>query len=54
MNKCQFIIDILDLYWIKGEKDDPDDLCLHGDVYVKIGDEVIADKYSCTVNGGEH
>lgn len=50
MNKGQFIIRILDLYWIDGNKDNPDDLCLHGDVYVKIGDEVLAEKYSCTVS----
>lgn len=43
-------INIIDLYWIKGEKDDPDDLCLHGNVNAKIGDEIVADKYSCTVS----
>ena len=50
MDKDQFIINILNLYWVNGENDDPDDLCLHGDVYVKIGDEVVADKYPCTVS----
>ncbi len=50
MDKGQFVIDILDLYWINGDKDDPEDLCLHGDVYVKIGEEIIADNYSCTVS----
>lgn len=50
MDKCQFDIKILDLYWLDKTKDDPDDLCLHGDVYVKIGEEVIVDKYSCTVS----
>lgn len=50
MNTQQFIIDILDLYWINGTKDDPNDLCLHGEVFVKIGEEIIADRYSCTVS----
>lgn len=46
----EFTIEILDLYWINGEKDNHYDLCLHGDVYVKIGNEIVADKYSCTVS----
>ncbi|WP_243129204.1 hypothetical protein [Hathewaya massiliensis] len=50
MEKGKFLIKILDLYWLNGEKDDPDDLCLHGDVSVKIGEEVVADSYSCTVS----
>lgn len=50
MNNSQFLIDILDYYWINGEKDDPTDLCLHGDVNVKIGEEVVADSYSCAVS----
>ena len=48
--KEQFVIEVLDLFWINGEKENPNDLCLHGDVYVKIGEEIIADKYSCTVS----
>ena len=39
----QFELKILDLHWIKNE-DDPTDLCAHGHVFVKIGDEVVADK----------
>ncbi|MFT9495287.1 hypothetical protein [Anaerosolibacter sp.] len=50
MDKSQFIIRALDLYWLNGEKDDVDDLCLHGDVYVQIGEEVVVDNYSCTVS----
>lgn len=50
MINSKFVIDILDLYWINGEKDNPEDLCLHGNVYVKIGEEVVADNYSCTVS----
>lgn len=43
MAKEQFELKILDLHWIKNE-DDPTDLCAHGHVFVKIGDEVVADK----------
>lgn len=50
MGDDQFVIEIMDMYWIDGEKDNPEDLCLHGDVFVKIGEEVVADKYSCTVS----
>ncbi|MBM7868634.1 hypothetical protein JOC70_000103 [Clostridium pascui] len=50
MNNSQFTIDIVDLYWINGEKDNPEDLCLHGKVNVKIGNEVVADNYPCTVS----
>lgn len=38
-----FELKINDLYWIKGVADDPADLCLHGKVFVKIGDKVIDD-----------
>jgi hypothetical protein len=41
---------LLDWFWVNGNKDDPDDLCLHGNVYVRIGNDVIADSYSCTVS----
>lgn len=43
-----FIIKILDLHWIE-DVDDPTDLCAHGHVFVKIGNEVIADKDSLDV-----
>jgi hypothetical protein len=43
MTDEQFELKILDLHWIKNE-DDPTDLCAHGHVFVKIGDEVVADK----------
>lgn len=46
----KFIIDIVDLYWIDGEKENPEDLCLHGEVNVTIGGETIAEKYDCTVS----
>jgi hypothetical protein len=43
MTDEQFELKILDLHWIKNE-DDPTDLCAHGHVFVKIRDEVVADK----------
>lgn len=43
-----FKIDIEKLYWIDGKDDDPEDLCLHGDIVVTIGEEII--DYSCTVS----
>jgi hypothetical protein len=36
------------LYWIDETKDDPNDLCLHGDIIVTIGEEELS--YSCTVS----
>lgn len=38
-----FKIIINDLYWIGGDKDDPKDLCLHGNLTVHIGDTILAD-----------
>jgi len=38
-----FELKIIDLHWIDGSADMPDDLCLHGHVFVKIGDEVVDD-----------
>ncbi|MCL2048089.1 MAG: hypothetical protein FWG87_05110 [Defluviitaleaceae bacterium] len=44
-----FRIDADRLYWIKDDGlDDPDDLCLHGRVLVKIGKEIF--DYDATVN----
>lgn len=45
MTNINFDIKILDLHWIKNI-DDPTDLCAHGYVFVKIGDEVVADRDS--------
>ncbi|MCI6737350.1 MAG: hypothetical protein MR593_04425 [Intestinibacter sp.] len=39
----KFVIDIVDLYWIDGEKENPEDLCLHGEVNVTIGGETLID-----------
>ncbi|MDE7245733.1 MAG: hypothetical protein K2O18_17410 [Oscillospiraceae bacterium] len=35
-------------YWIQGPEDDPEDLCLHGDVTAVIGDETFS--YACTAS----
>ncbi|WP_353094008.1 hypothetical protein [Tissierella praeacuta] len=43
-----FKIKVKELYWIDETKDDPNDLCLHGDVTVTIGEEELS--YSCTVS----
>ncbi len=43
-----FIVDILSMRWIDNSGDDPDDICLHGDVQVTIGDHKI--KSSCTIS----
>jgi hypothetical protein len=48
MTNNSFDIKILDLHWIK-DVDDPTDLCAHGHVFVKIGDEVVADTNSLDV-----
>jgi hypothetical protein len=49
-----FSLRAIDLYWIRGDKDDVKDLCLHGRVAVKIGDEVLDDgaKHSWTISAG--
>ena len=39
-----FKIDVDEFEWITGEKDDPDDLCLHGRVTARIGERVITDQ----------
>jgi len=43
MTDKDFDIKIIDLNWAQKE-DDPTDLCAHGHVHVKIGNEVVADK----------
>jgi len=48
MNSSNFDIKILDLHWIK-DVDEPTDLCAHGHVLVKIGNEIVADKNSLDV-----
>jgi len=46
---CAFRIDAENLCWIKNDDvDDPDDFCLHGQVYAKIGDEFF--EYDATVS----
>lgn len=48
MTAGNFDIRILDLHWIK-DVDDPTDLCAHGRVFVKIGNEIISDKKSLDI-----
>lgn len=43
-----FSMEIRELYWINKSLDNPEDLCLHGDVIAVIGDERIEE--SCTVS----
>ena len=45
-------IRIIDLHWITGSEDDPSDLCLHGNVFLRIGNEIIEDEadYKKTVS----
>ncbi len=38
-----FEIKILDLHWINDKKDDPNDKCAHGHVYLRIGTDVLSD-----------
>lgn len=42
MTDQTFDIKILDLHWIQNV-DDPTDLCAHGHLYVKIGNEIVSD-----------
>jgi hypothetical protein len=48
MTENKFDIKLFDLHWIE-DLDDPTDLCAHGHVFVKIGDEIVADKDSLDV-----
>lgn len=43
-----FKIEANNLCWIDSSIDNPDDLCLHGNVIVKIGDEIY--RYNATVS----
>ncbi|HFL3828698.1 TPA: hypothetical protein ACG3RW_004070, partial [Clostridioides difficile] len=43
-----FKIRVNSLYWLDKTKDDPNDLCLHGDITVTIGEEKLS--YSCTAS----
>jgi hypothetical protein len=43
MKDRNFEIKILDLHWIQNF-DSPEDLCAHGHLYLKIGNQVISDK----------
>ncbi|MGG7142632.1 hypothetical protein ACQPVP_04125 [Clostridium nigeriense] len=43
-----FKIDVENLCWIDGTTDNLEDICLHGETTVKIGDEIF--KYNATVS----
>ncbi len=43
-----FTVDIMSMHWIDNSEDDPDDICLHGDVQVTIGNQQI--KSSCAIS----
>ena len=45
-----FELKLLDWYWVNESKDNSEDLCLHGNVYVRIDSDVAANSYSCTVS----
>lgn len=47
-DRGQFRIIAENLCWIDGSQDDPEDLCLHGDVSVIINDEALG--YSCSAS----
>lgn len=42
-----FEIKILRLHWVKDDDlDDPDDLCIHGEVFLRIGNQILSDQKS--------
>ena len=41
IDDSNFVIRIIDLHWIDRKEDDGKDLCLHGNVFVRIGNEII-------------
>ncbi|MEK7724033.1 MAG: hypothetical protein AAB336_06785 [Acidobacteriota bacterium] len=43
MNSNQFELKLLELHWLKNTNEQKD-LCCHGTVFVRIGDEIICDK----------
>jgi len=45
-----FDLRLLEWNWINGMKDNLDDLCLHGKIYLRLGEKVVADSYECTVS----
>lgn len=55
INSSDFEIRIIDLHWIDSKKDDGKDLCLHGNVSVRIGSEIIdngIDDHDWTLSAG--
>ena len=48
MQKSNFEINLIDLFWLKSD-DEENDLYAHGDVYVKIEDEIVCDENTLDV-----
>lgn len=48
MKENCFELQVLDLHWMN-DTDNPEDLCAHGHVFVKIGDEIVCDKESLDI-----
>jgi hypothetical protein len=46
MTDESFEIKILDLHWINNTHDDPNDMCAHGHVYLKIGNDILSSQNS--------
>lgn len=47
MNQIDFDIKILRQHWIKDDgNDNKDDLCSHGEIYIRIGNEIISNQES--------
>ena len=42
MTENKFDIKILEIHWLK-DVDEPTDLCAHGKIYLKIGDQIVSD-----------
>jgi len=45
-----FELKLLDWLWVNDSKDYPEDLCLHGYIYFRLGENVITDSYYCTIS----
>ena len=46
-----FEIQIKELYWIDGSDDNKEDLCLHGDLEIKLNDEIIKNSPTVSATG---
>lgn len=47
MNKTDFEINLLRLHWTTDNgADEPEDQCIHGEVFIRVGNEIVSDKES--------